>query len=131
MQLEQLLNKLIEMWWKPRNFYIWKNNIVYKDDLIILSNTMFEWNTFSLNDLCSLDSWLWQFVCENWFYSWITENRTYITDKNIWINVYDDRQRWFLADDRNKYEVQDYKYRLMLSSIQEDKEKLILENIKI
>jgi len=72
--MEELLNKLIEKGWKPRNV-ISKNIYIYKvEDKINLSYSEFledEWEVmhedewYSLRDLVSKWSWLWQYVCEN------------------------------------------------------------------
>jgi len=113
--LEELLNKLIELWWQPR----WSEDIIKitidQDWFITYSKDW--WCPFevSYNDLCSIDSWLWQFVCKNKLY---------------WEKVYD----WlneYVKVINNVITKKNTNYRLMLSSIQKDKEKFILENIKI
>jgi len=83
-------------WWRPFTRFIY--NIGSKEFQC------------SLNDLCSIDSWLWQFVCEKWFYDWEYIDIIY---------------RWYTTSEK------DPAHRLMLSSIQEDKEKFILDNIVI
>jgi hypothetical protein len=119
--LEKLLNQLIEKWRKPRGcdtldrhsleIVRWKISMVIKWINCI----------YSLNDLCSLDSWLWQFVCNNWLYGKYNEwaNRYY------WVVFcYANRQTEINRED-------DLEYRIMLSSIQDDKEQFLIENIKL
>lgn len=104
MTLEAKLQKLIELWWTPSGEGI--SNPNYK----VLSE-------YSLNDLCSIDSGLRQFVCQKW----------YIKLSN-WVINYNRENRlgnW----KRNIYYTEHKEYRIMLSSIQEDKEKFLLENI--
>lgn len=116
MTLEQLLNKLIERWRKPRGkkrtyiehesndfeIYLWERCTWELDDV----------NIYSLRDLVSKESWLWQFVCEKLLvYKKITYNLDDI------INKY--------------YDIMTPNYRIMLSSIQDDLEKFLLDNIKI
>ena len=117
--LEQLLNSLIEKGFRPFNIpeiteikYIstknklritsHQNNRDYKDD-------------FSLRDLVSINSWLWQFVCENGM----------VKRKWQWTNW-----EWW---DNNCYNYEDYEYRLIESALtDEDKlEDFILSNIKL
>ena len=118
--IEKLLNLLISMGWKPwgknRNYIHieeWIIRLIYKN------NIWDRWSAYvySLNDLCSIDSWLWQFIVEEWLY--ITEWNPYIEYNWTW-------EKWPVA-----YDVTDLSYRLMKSSIQEDKEEFILDNIKI
>lgn len=109
MKLEELLNKLIDMGWKP-----W--GLPHKDVQEHLWWYIFQWNmsTHSLNDLCSIDSWLWQFVDKNMLY----KDEDYKYNYSSWLALITNEQR-------------NTEYRLMLSSIQEDKEKFLLENIKL
>ena len=67
----------------------------------------------SIEELCSISSWLRQFVCEKWLY---VEQEFENHKIAMW---------WPLTNHT------EYKYRLMLSSIQEDKEKFILDSIKL
>ena len=115
MELEELLNKLIQMGWKPRGEKLnwmnfehekWNKRFVFwwEDK----SGTA-EYNEYSLRDLVSMESWLWEFVCEK---------RLYNKDK-----YYQTIEKWYVFTTR------DYEYRLMLSSIQENIEKFLLDNI--
>lgn len=113
MKLEELLNKLIELWWKPK----WLN---YKHiEQHLWSYFMYPdvW-PYSINDLCSIESWLRQFVCEK--------------------RLHDIRLHWhilvhypckLLSGSWLGHDTFDYTYRIMLSSIQENKEQFILDNI--
>ena len=109
-KLEQLLNKLVELWRKPRGWeaYIWHN----LGDTMIIVNVDKETKYYSINDLCSIDSELRQFVCEKWLYK--EQN---IEDYNIYI--------WSSPLTNHSQE----RYRLMLSAIQNDKEQFLLKNI--
>lgn len=68
--LQELLNKLIEKWWKPRGFEeigtdsaIRDLYITHREDSdILLVYVNKEVKCYSLNDLCSIDSWLLQWV---------------------------------------------------------------------
>lgn len=73
-KLEQLLNSLIEKWWKPFWYSSWK---YWYDSIEINWNQkkMYLWFcswtpwqfvlSFWLRQLTSKESWLWWFVCEN------------------------------------------------------------------
>ena len=118
MTLEELLNKLIEMWWKPWNTQL--EQIRIDDESIILYRWLDNkvWcGIYSINDLCSIDSWLWQFVVE----------KELIDSWENYINV----NSWYGKDTKNLERHAGFRYRLMLSSIQTDKEKFLLDNIKI
>ena len=64
----------------------------------------------SITELCSIDSWLWQFVVEEELFNKKPQYK------------YIDMWKKHICPRR-------YSYRLMISSIQEDKEKFILDNI--
>ncbi len=130
MTLEKLLNKLISLGWKPRdkNCYdicdrdYWSKRHKKWNELYLRNK---EWKPlfyFSLNDLCSLDSWLRQFVVENKLFN--------IIEAQI-ERLYDDLIEEHAALTRVSYTNESVWYRLMLSSIQQDKAKFLLENIKI
>jgi len=112
-KLEELLNKLIEMWWKPR----WQNvkSIdVYNDSITIYITNIIH-SIYSINDLVSIGSWLWQFIVEQWLCKDV---------ENHYIEV------WIRHEDDTINNIADDKYRLMMSSIAEDKVQFILDNIK-
>jgi hypothetical protein len=118
--MEQLLNKLIELWWKPRGYNNYISAIMtWKYELSILQEDRVMW-VFSLNDLCSIDSWLRQFVC------WLNKDFLPFCSKcNIKLESNNDKIKWDVW-----YE-EEVNFRLMLSSIQEDKERFLLDNIII
>jgi len=124
--MQEILNKLIWLWRKPR----WNEAV----DKIVIDEYWFitywydelwnyGWCPFeaSLNDLCSLDSWLRQFVCEEW-----------LINSYFWMIAISEENSEYLIDCKERYRREtNYEYRIMLSSIQEDKAKFILDNIKI
>lgn len=109
------MNDLLRMWWKPFNrdktLHIdcydkckWLN---YK--WIHLDGWFMNEESRTLRELVSIDSWLWQFVCENGMQNMIEEHREgYCSNEDYW-------------------------YRLIESALlDEDKlEDFILDNVKI
>lgn len=122
MTLEQLLNDLISLWWKPRG----NEDIDWELYIIDCARPIrFKlgdwWDSYvrSLNDLCSIDSWLRQFVCEkgltkDWDFGFYIKRShiSWITPSHHFVSL-------------------DIGYRLMLSSIQESKEQFLLDNISL
>ena len=107
-KLEELLNKFIGLWRKPRN----ENQRIKCIDEYTLRG---DHDIYSINDLCSNDSWLWQVV---------VENKVYKDVENHYIEA------WIKHEDDTINNITDDKYRLMMSSIAEDKVQFILDNIK-
>lgn len=107
-KLEQLLNRLRNLWWKPR----WKESdriyFIYKWLISITEDINSP--IYSINDLCSIDSGLWQFLCEK-----------RLVKKLVSINFEDVVRKY--------YDIMKLEYRLMLSSIQEDKSQFLLDSI--
>jgi hypothetical protein len=72
--MEELLNKLIERWWKPR----WiepkrfDGELYYAEFFEYYNNwtMLYDGEEYSIRELCAKDSWLWQFVCENRLLKW-------------------------------------------------------------
>lgn len=130
MKLEQLLNELIALWWKPR----WEENdkdiriTTWKYTSIRVWTNFDDWVLIrNLNDLCSVSSGLRQFVCEKGLYDRERKDR-------IHLNYCNTHQEWFEKNERSLlsnhyFEQKDYEYRLMISSIQIDKSKFLLDNI--
>lgn len=122
--LEELLNKLIAKWRKPRGSEIERLEI--DEDWFISYGTDPLWNYWwcpfgvSMNDLCSLDSWLWQFVVKNGLYN-----------KNLYWNIWVKYPCEWLNDTWLEHDIFNHTYWIMLSSIQENKEDFILSNIKL
>lgn len=120
MTLEAKLQKLIELWWKP--FGSSRGNQIKWTglaNLYIYTDWRQDEQKVTLNDLCSIDSGLRQFVC----------------DKSLYKDNHDSIVRNYFDgdwnDDNSLYEIFNERYRLMLSSIQENKEKFLLDNISL
>lgn len=120
MTLETKLNKLIELWRKP----YWLN---FKkiEEVCWLFYLQPNISPYSLNDLCSISSLLRQFVCEKWLVVWYSEE---YDEADIWPS-HIEHSDWTVSNQMDFNSQEDYQYRLMLSSIQEDKEKFLLDNI--
>ena len=101
--LSKLLNDLLRMWWKPFNrdktLHIdcynkckWLN---YK--WIHLDGWFMNEESRTLRELVSIDSWLWQFVCENKLFP---KNRWYKreNDEGNGLVYYCDECQYFLID---------------------------------
>ena len=124
-QLEQLLNSLIKIWWKPWNvdvncdisIKIENNRIKIYFELktwVIVSNS----GGMSLRELVSLESWLWQFCMEKWLYK----------KDNGLIERYPDANK----DDHSFHYSGGYQYRLLESALvpEEELAQFLIDNIK-
>ena len=121
--LEQLLNSLIEKGWKP--FWSWwlapyieihgRDISFYKlcDDWI--RERLFDTD---IRAVLSIDSWLWQFVCENDYWA---HKDTYFVEKYTYHTTI------------HLYQCNDYRYWLLGSALtDEDKlEEFLLNSIKL
>jgi len=118
-KLEQLLNSLVDAWWKPRWLlneieYIhafddvnqwWRVEISYGE----------HWYYKSLRQIASKESWLWQFCEENKMLIWFSpRRRTKNAEDCYWLIRGDIEYRW-----------SDYEYRLIQSALKDESE---LEN---
>lgn len=76
---------------------------------------------FDLRELVSKESWLWQFVCENWMVKELKEEKL--------IEIYDNL-RWRTE---TVYDDEKYEYRIIESSLidEDELDKFLLEIIKI
>jgi hypothetical protein len=125
--MEELLNKLIEKGWTKKAHHLYglpnKPFVRYvKDSTHWVEFYYYEWRDneaklvkiYSLRDIVSKESWLWQFVCENDLLN-IKKEKKRITPEHL--RVFN----W------------EYQYRLIESALcDEDKlESFILGNIKI
>ena len=116
--LETLLNALIEKWRNPRGEPNWveyikwivAREIEWWDKIQIYWSDSWMVGKFSLNDLCSLESWLRQFVIKKKLYK---------------------KEKWFLSDWERKVECNALFYWIMYSSIQNNKSEFLIDNIKI
>lgn len=128
MTLEQLLNKLIELWWKPRDMNLTKIEIDEIWPIFYWIDEDGDWgycpNDNSINDLCSLDSWLRQFVCEKGLYDVWDEDKKIKYGIVDFVNIHAHNQT-------NKFYPKDIWYWTTLSSIQKDKTQFLLDNIKL
>lgn len=124
-ELENLLNRLIEKWWKPRN------SNIHSCKINTIQQIYFYWDTdidnleYSLRDLVSLESGLRQFVCDKELY-WklkVDSNKNRITRPIL--------QEMITPWCKYTFWECEYNYRLMLSSIEEDIAKFLLDNITI
>lgn len=123
--MEELLNKLIEKGWKPFWFKWEETRIEIERDkdldiqifklnwIIIEQHHRISW---SLRNLLSKESWLWQFVCEN----------KMVVRKRQWTN-------WLWGEPEKCFDYKDYEYWLIESALcnEEDLEKFLLDNIKV
>lgn len=123
MTIWQLMKNLRDKWRIPR----WYNEVIHtvydkKHKMIWLYK---EWKKYlelvykkSLREIVSIESWLWQFVCENGMVEHIDKDRRHHNEWNLKDMVYFD---------------DDYEYRLIESALcDEDKlEQFLLENIKV
>ena len=146
--MEELLNKLIKRGWKP--FWIrWEETrikiernedldmqIFKLDWIIIEQHHRISW---SLRNLTSKESWLWQFVCENKLvnkYADISdEEEAYIWKWKSWLDAIDINWDYIrLDDDYDEYHQDtDYKYWLIESALKDESEleEFLLDNIKV
>ena len=124
-KMEELLNKLIEKGWKPFGFEAKEYKIsIFNIRSITLQlyhtkHPTQEWIGYSIRNITSKESWLWQFVCKN---------ELVIDEHYCW--------DWYIHwDDNWRIEIwqNDYRYRLIESSLcnEEDLEKFLLDNIKV
>ena len=112
--MEELLNKLIDKWWNPwwRGFA--EPKIIINSDLEIYVMATYKqkdirWMLYNINDLCSIDSWLFAFMVENALYN------------PYWIDTQDSLYEYTWWDVEE--------YFLIKSAITKDKEDFILDNI--
>ena len=140
--MEELLNKLIEKGWKPfgkkpvdiKEYCSWERYTRYFDFYNIRINredTICErprvTDNYSLRDIVSKESGLWQFVCENKMVrletdSW--ESDSYKCYYNC---------DGYPKDDVFEMERDDYRFRLLESALKDESEleSFILDNIKV
>lgn len=108
--MEELLNKLIDKWWRPRGLTpMWKMEVDYDIYFAFEVYDSLQCWHFSFREITSKESWLRQFVCEN---GYIREIET------DWLEIrnWDNPKHWIAES----------------ALCDEDKlEDFILENIKI
>ena len=127
MTLEELMNKLIKMGWKPfRKEEI--EEVKMSEQYQWKWTWCFRWKGFvkrwkSTRDICSKESQLWQFVCEN---GMVNANNTPEENAiNYWrYNKKDLTEWWYMRN---------YQYRLIESSLKDESEleQFLLDNINV
>lgn len=142
--MEELLNKLIQRWWKPFDVK-WISEYFFESVPVGLYRLCwkkpdYDYNVYSKRDLVSKESWLWQFCVENNLVKLIenpNENklprdRMSEEEFRMWeYNVYYSFSN--KKDIHKRYEQDSLTYRLIESALcnEEDLEKFLLDNIKI
>ena len=128
MTLEKLLNTLCEKGWEPFgiNYYCYFN-IRERIEIILWPFWWWEYileKTPSLRELCSKESQLWQFVCENGMTKKMEK-----TNRGIWINSWHKDA----YESYPVYTMEKYEYRLIESSLKDESEleDFLLSNIKV
>lgn len=102
-KLIELLNKLIDKGWSPFGYHEWKywyNEIEYFNNELTLSFGEWAWKfirTYSLRNISSIDSWLWQFVCENKLFP---KNRWHKRENDLWNGeiYYEDERQYYVIE---------------------------------
>lgn len=142
--LEQLLNSLVEAWWKPRWLlneieYIHAFNDVNQCWRVEISYGDY-WYYKALRQIVSKESWLWQFVCENGMYKkeylWL-----YFNDeraKNVFYKIDQFDEEWDVIQTGDMewdsfIHISEPEYRLIESALKDESEleKFLLSNIKV
>lgn len=124
-ELETLLNSLIQRGRKPWGKLVNGVFYIHSKSLLIYLNVINEpkrqIRQDSFRELVSLESGLWQFVCNNWLYK----------------NNLDKYREWFIDDEsKNKvigYDHSYYQYRLLESALipEEELAKFLVDNIVV
>lgn len=132
MTLKELLNKLIDKWFNPFGWYKhstrWETcNWVYGKWVVFWCDDNWEWDwktqDYTLRELVSKESWLWQFVCENGMININYWNiREYYSEQDNW---------WIYLRKLNGED--NYEYRLIESALKDESEleDFLLSNIKV
>lgn len=120
-ELENLLNSLIKRGWKPGDFSgeseikisEYQGVVIYMktEDAVLGVKT-------KLRNLVSIESWFWQFVCQNKLFSDKVDLQDYLED-SYWFRRCPFDTNWM--------------YRIMQSALysEEDLAKFLFENIKV
>lgn len=116
-ELETLLNQLLQMWWKPWGLDYF-TEVLVSWTVVTFYTERWAISHTSLRDIVSLESKLWQFVCENKLHKKVNEKFRENVSK-VWPNIW-----WF---DHN------YQYRLLESALipEEELGKFLVDNIVI
>ena len=139
MTLENLLNNLIQRWRIPfGDEKIHSFKIIYVTWKILnIVAKRWRWQVnmhYSIREICSKSSWLWQFVCENGMVD--EESCQYIEDKEIctsdeWVCYYNDD--WYPMDNYYKLDRTEAEFWVIESAlIDESKlDQFLLDNIEV
>jgi len=132
--MEELLNKLIEKGWKPRNREKTLHINIFNECKDMNYTIHLDWwfmneDDKSIRELVSKESGLWQFICEN---KLLNEDKCWVSNYNRhkWVkDDFDTLQYW----DKVKLYSAECWYWLIESALcdEEDLEKFLLDNIKI
>lgn len=134
MTLKELLNKIIDKWFNPFGWYKhsthWETcNWVYGKWVVFWCDDNWEWDwktqDYTLRELVSKESWLWQFVCDNKIQNttdWEYERRLKKASDCWW--------------DGSEYNTKNdgwYEYRIIESALKDESEleDFLLSNIKV
>jgi hypothetical protein len=123
--IEELLNKLIEKWWKPfdRNYQRYEHWCLIRE--FTTEDGVYSYWQYptTYREFCSKESWLWQYVCENGMINNDKLRHTRISQVEWWLDV----------DCVRKTNSSKYEYRLIETALtDEDRlEEFLLNNIKI
>ena len=134
--MEELLNWLLERWWKPFNVdCAWTNvevinrlrdNQYLPEHTKIIFKTENHWHVFDCNirDLVSKSSWLWQFCCKN--------GLTNRDERSDWSKNAERDEDWVIDRDCLIFS-SDYEYWIIESALKDESEleNFLLDNIKI
>ena len=121
-ELETLLNSLVQRDWKPWNekadfceYKFWKFRFLKKSGQIVCM--------YSLRELVSLESGLWQFVCSH-LLIW--------PNKSDWMKNADIGDDWYITTNEY-YTALNHEYRLLESALipEEELGKFLVDNIKL
>ena len=116
MTIWQLMKNLRDKWWIPR----WYNEVIHtvydkKHKIIWLYKEGKEYLELvykkSLRDLCSKESWLWQFCIDNWMVRKNTMYYCYWNTKSMreFTYTYDDVVFWILQSSMiNEYSLEQF-----------------------
>lgn len=124
--MEELLNKLIKKWWKPRNKEEVKRlnyHTLYREVVSLEFDNYNLWVSYSIRDLVSKESWLRQFCCE-----------TKLIEQ--WKTVHDYVMKHICYADENRcwwFSMCNAEYYIMMCSLLEESEleQFLIDNIKI
>jgi len=126
--MEELLNKLIRKGWNPFGWYKHSTprescNVYWRYITFHCNDWDYDYpdyksQDYNIRELVSKESWLWQFVYDNWYNQEKKEYREWYTKYNMKAEYWD---------------TNDYEYYIIESALcnEEDLEQFLLDNIKV